>query len=148
MIVSGQTYREYYDDYLQRLSHFTAQYNISLNPNPYANALHDSVWATAIALNASLQTKTGTAEKIRNWNKTVLETANNELSNVSFTGAYGNVDFDNNGESKVAVNIFQIKNGTAELYTVICDRQCNETDIGRSQDDEIPRIYSFPSAHN
>ena len=55
VIVSGQTYREYYDDYLQRLSQVAAQYNI-LNPNPYANALHDSVWATAIALNASLQT--------------------------------------------------------------------------------------------
>ena len=27
--------------------------------------------------------KAGTAEKIRNWNNTVLETANNELSNVS-----------------------------------------------------------------
>ena len=56
VIVSGQTYRGYYDDYLQRLSHFSAQYNITLNPNPYANALHDSVWATAIALNASWQT--------------------------------------------------------------------------------------------
>ena len=68
VIISGQTYKKYYDDYLQRLSQVAAQYNISLNPNPYANALHDSVWATAIALNASLQTiKTGTAEKIRNW---------------------------------------------------------------------------------
>jgi len=37
-IVSGQTYREYYDDYLQRLSQVAAQYNFSLNPNPYANA--------------------------------------------------------------------------------------------------------------
>ena len=81
VIVSGQTYKEYYDDYLQHLSQVAAQYNISLNPNPYANALHDSVWATAIALNASLQTiKTGTAERKRNLNNTILETANNELS--------------------------------------------------------------------
>ena len=147
VIVSRQTYREYYDDYHQRLSHFAAQHNISLNPNFYCNALHDSVWATAIALNASLQAiKTGTAEKIRNLNNTVLETANNELSIVSFTGALGNVDFDNNGESEVAVKIFQIRNGTGELYTVISDRQCNETTIGRSQDDEIPRIYNLQSA--
>ena len=69
-----------------------AEYNMSLNPNLYANAIHDSVWATGIALNVSWQTiKNGTAEKIRNQNNTVLETANNELSNVSFTGAYGNV---------------------------------------------------------
>ena len=147
VIVSGQTYREYYDDYLQRLSQVAAQYNISLNPNSYSNALHDSVWATAIALNASLQIiKTRTAEKIKNWNNTVLETANNELSNVSFAGALGNVDFDNNGESKIAVKIFQIRNGTGELYTVISDRQCNETAIGRSQDDEIPRMYNLQSA--
>ena len=89
--------------------------------------------------------KTGTAEKIRNWNNTVLETANNELSNVSFNGALGNVDFDNNGESKVAVNSFQIRNGTAELYTVISDRQCNETATGLSQGMKIPRIYYLQS---
>ena len=146
VIVSGQTYREYYDDYLQHLSHFAAQHNISLNPNFYSNALHDSVWATAIALNASWQTiKSGTAEKIRNWNNTVLEMANNELSNVSFTGAVGNVDFDKNGESKVAVKIIQIRNGTSELYTVISDRQCKETATGWSQDDEIPRISNLQS---
>ena len=146
VIVSGQTYNGYYDDYLQRLSQVAVQYNISLNPNPYANALHDSVWATAIALNAFLQTiKTGTAEKM-SCNNTVLQTANNELSNVSFNGALGNVDFDNNGESKVAVNSFQIRNGTAELYTVISDRQCNETATGLSQGMKIPRIYNFQSA--
>ena len=141
VIVSGQTYTEYYDDYLQHLSQVAAQYNISLSPNPYANALHDSVWATAIALNASLQTmegNIGTTEKTE-----ILRSTDNELSNVSFTGTLGNVSFDNNGESKVAVNSFQIRNGTAELCTVIGDRQCNETATGRSQDDEIPRISTI-----
>ena len=65
-----------------------------------------------------------------------METANNELSNVSFTGVFGNVHFDNNGESKVTVN----RNGTAELYTVISDKQCSETTIGRSQG---MKIYKF-----
>ena len=65
---------------------------------------------------------------------------------MSFTGALGDVSFDNNGESEVAVNIFQIRNGTAELYTVISDKQCNETAIGRSPADKIPRIYSLQSA--
>ena len=141
VIVSGQTYTEYYGDYIERLSHFAAEYNTSLNPNSYSNALHDSVWATAIALNTSLQTmegNIGTTEK--------MESANNELSYVSFTGALGDVSFDNNGESKVAVNIFQIRNGTARLYTVIGDRRCNKTAIGRSPDDEIPRIYNLQSA--
>ena len=75
VIVSGHTYREYYGDYLERLSHFAAQYNTSLNPNPYSNALHDSVWATAIALNASLQTlggKMGTTEKIEIWRVLIM----------------------------------------------------------------------------
>ena len=142
VIVSGQTYSEYYEDYLEQLSQFAMQHSISVSPNPYSNALHDSVWATAIALNVSLQTiEVGTKDKIEG-----LETANSELSNVSFTGALGDVDFDNNGESEVAVNIFQIRNGTAELYTVISDRQCNETAIGRSPDDEVPRIYTLQSA--
>ena len=141
VIASGQTYRKYYDDYLEHLSHFAAQYNTSLNPNPYSNALHDSVWATAIALNASLQKNKkiiGTAM--------VIEIASNELANVSFTGALGDVNFDKNGESEVAVNTFQIRNGNPELYAVISDRQCNETAIERSPDDEIPRVYNLQSA--
>ena len=32
------------------------------------------------------------------------------------------------------------------MYTVISDRQCNETATGRSPDDEIPRIYTLQSA--
>ena len=141
VIVSGQTYREYYDDYLKRLSHFAVQRNTSLNPNPYSNALHDSVWATAIALNVSLQTIGGNIGSSE-----MLETANSELANVSFAGALGNVDFDNNGESEVAVNIFRIRNGTAELYAVISDKQCNETATGGNPDDEIPHIYSLQSS--
>ena len=140
VIISGQTYTEYYVDYLECLSHFAAEYNISLNPNPYSNALHDSVWATAIALNISLQ-KNNTIVTTE-----INEIASNVLANVSFTGALGDVSFDNNGESKVAVNIFQIRNGTAKLYAVISDKQCNETAIGRSPDDEIPRIYNLQSA--
>ena len=141
VIVSGQTYTEYYNDYLEHLSQFATQHSISLSPNPYSNALHDSVWATAIALNVSLQTIEGNAEKSR-----ILDTANNELSNVSFTGALGDVNFDNNGESKVAVNIFQIRNGIAELYAVMNDKECNETAMGRSPDDGILRVYNLQSA--
>ena len=140
VMVSGQTYREYYDDYLERLSQVASQYSTSMYPNFYSNALHDSVWAITIALNASLQAMEETTDKIQ-----FLETANNELSNVSFTGALGDVDFDNNGESKVAVNIFQIRNATARLYTIISDRQCNETGIGKSPD-RISRIYNLQSA--
>ena len=44
------------------------------------------MWATALALNASLQAiDFGTAHKIE-----FLETVSNELSNVSFTGALVN----------------------------------------------------------
>ena len=133
--VSGQTYRKYYGDYLDELSHFAAQHNTCLKPNQYSNVLHDSVWDTAIALNISLEANFGTSKKIE-----VLE----------ITGALRDVDnggcFDNNGETEVAVNIFQIRNGTVQLYTVISNRQCNETATGRSPDDEIPRIYNLQSA--
>ena len=141
VIVSGQRYTEYYNDYLKHLSQVASHYNTSLNPNLYSNALHDSVWATAIALNISLEANIETARRIE-----VLEIANNELSNVSFTGALGDVNFDNNNELQFAVNIFQIRNGTAELYAVISDKQCNETATGRSPDDEVPRIYNLQSA--
>ena len=68
------------------------------------------------------------------------------LAKVSFTGALGDVNFDNNGESKVAANVFQIRNGTAELYTVISDRQCNQMTIGGFVNERLPRIYNLQSA--
>ena len=139
VMVSGQRYTEYYDDYLEHLSHYAAQFNISLNPNRYSNALHDSVWATAIALNTSLQT-------IEESKIEILESANDELSNMSFIGTLSNVDFHDNGESKVATNIFQIRNGTAELYAAITDGQCNETAMGRSPDEKTQRVYNLQSA--
>ena len=139
VMVSRQTYRKYYNDYLERLSQVASQYNTSLNPNPYSSALHDSVWATAIALNISLR-KNNIIETVD-----INEIGSNELANVSFTGALGDVNFDKNGESEVAVNIFQIRNETTELYAVISDRQCIETAKGMSPDDGLPRIYNLQS---
>ena len=94
------------------------------------------MWATAIALNISMQTlevNNGTAEKI-------------EILDTAFTGALGDVNFDNNAEFEVTINIFLIRNGTAELPTVLSNGQCNETTIGRVVNDRLPRFYTFQSA--
>ena len=95
-------------------------------------------------MNISMQTlevNNGTAEKIE-----IMDTAKNELANVSFTGALGDVNFDNKVEFEVTINIFLIRNGTAELHTLLSNGQCNETAIGRVVNDRLPKFYTFQSA--
>ena len=88
-IVSGQAYQEYYSEYLDRLNSASTT---QLQPNLYANVLHDQVWAFALALNdslaildeetSSLSEEPGVSSKIR-----ITEVSKRAIANVSFEGA-------------------------------------------------------------
>ena len=107
-LVSGQTYNEYRDQYQQRLGA-----NIT-NQDVYANALHDSIWAFTLALNQSLQNFT--SEDLQHYglgNRNLTSVIESNLKMVNFSGATGQVHFNENRESDTEVNIFQVKNGTA-----------------------------------
>ena len=88
-IVSGQTYQEYYSEYLDRLNSASTT---QLQPNLYANVLHDQVWAFALALNGSLATldeensslteQPGVSSKTR-----ITDVIYNAITTVSFEGA-------------------------------------------------------------
>ena len=88
-IVSGQTYQEYYSEYLDRLNSASTT---QLQPNLYANVLHDQVWAFALALNgslaildeeiSSLSEQPGVSTKFR-----ITEVSKRAIANVSFEGA-------------------------------------------------------------
>ena len=89
ILVSGQTYQ----DYLMELQTKGTQ------ENQYANALHDSIWAFALAMNNL------TLEELHT--TTLVE---QNLKNVHFSGALGDVSF-RDREVVNAVDIFHVRNG-------------------------------------
>ena len=107
-LVSGQTYSEYQRKYQQRLRGNTA------NQSACANALHDSVWAFALALNQSLENLT--AEDLQHYglgNSNLTSVITNNMQMVNFSGATGQIHFNEFHESDTEVHIFQIQSGEA-----------------------------------
>ena len=54
LLPSGLNYSAYYEAYLQELEKSSTELNVSLQSNPYANVLYDSIWAVALTINRSL----------------------------------------------------------------------------------------------
>ena len=104
-IVTGSTYETYTQQYMQILN----ESSDVLNYNEYANVMHDSVWAFALALNRSL-------DRILQFNMTIMDFVNKfgkeELTNIiekklpslSFDGVSGHVQF--NEDYDVEANVF------------------------------------------
>ena len=91
-IVSGQTYQEYYSEYLDRLNSASAT---QLQPNLFANVLYDQVWAFALALNDSLdildeQTSSHTERLSVSNHSKLANVINRAITNLSFEGASSN----------------------------------------------------------
>jgi len=123
--------------------------NVTLTPNPYANVIHDSIQAFALALNFTmghLQAMNLTLEDYHLGNSDITDIIRSEMMSLSFTGMLGHVEFDTKQERQTTVNIFQVRNGsTMEVgcynpgSAEIVLENVNQLDDGLS--DEIPRIY-------
>ena len=134
-----------------------AQYNISttLTQNIYANAMHDSIQAFALALNATVghpQAMNLSLEDYRLGNSNITDMIERELTALSFAGALGHVQFDSNKrEWETTVDILQIRNGTATQvgsYNPVTRQLVYDKDINPIQDvqiSDIPRIYKHLS---
>lgn len=118
-LVSGLTYQQYHDEYLQELRNFARQTNMDLEDNIYANSLYDQVWAFALAANKSVDRAVffnstlapGNIEKtVRN--RAVLA---EQLRSVEFSGASGFIRFGEGQEVRTLVDIYQVKNGEQVL---------------------------------
>ena len=126
------------------------QYNTSttLTPNIYANAMHDSVQAFALSLNATvdrLQAMNLSLEDYRLGNSDITDMIERELMTLSFNGALGHVQFDaNKREWQTTVDIIQIRNGTATQvgsYNPVTGQIVLDQEIDPIQDvNEILRI--------
>ena len=100
-LVSGQTYQ----DYLMELRHHMR----GAQMNQFANALHDSIWAFALALNNL------TSEELRSYrpevdNSNTTALVERSLKDVQFSGALGSIAF-NEQEIVNDVDIFHVRNG-------------------------------------
>lgn len=118
VLFSGWNYSEFRQRYSDELDEYARITNTSLDVIIYGNSFYDQVWAFALALNNSLPS-------IRSENLSFLDyTIGNpeplssiikrELTNLSFQGASGRIEFDENYEIPSFVYIFQIQNGTAK----------------------------------
>ena len=102
-LVSGDTYEEYRQEYERLLI------NDSTARNVYANALHDSVWAYALALNNSLGTLTSQDLKHYGLGKSnVTSIIESNLKTLNFSGALGHVYFTDKRETETTVDILQV----------------------------------------
>ena len=105
-LVSGQTYQEYLMELQHRMK--------GAQTNQFANALHDSIWAFALALNNL------TSEELRCYrpevdNSNTTASVERYLNVIHFSGALGDISFSDR-EVVNHVDIFHIRNGES-VYT-------------------------------
>ena len=110
-LVSGDTYNKFYAEYLRRVG--------DLKPNLFANVLHDSVWAFAIALNETLEyintsNSRSVVDYVQHFGKSeITNIMRDRLEETTFHGASGDIHFNNLSDVEAIVNIFQLGvNGT------------------------------------
>ena len=122
------------------------QYSTILTPNPYTYAMHDSIQALALALNATmdhLQAINSSLEDYHLGSPDITDMIERELMTLSFNGALGYVQFDTSKrEWQTTVDILQIRNGTAiqvGTYNPTSGQLVDE-DINPIQDLDIPRV--------
>ena len=99
----AETHEECRQDYQNRLRNNTMDV-----------ALHDSVWAYALALNKSLDELT--SQDLKNYGlgkSNVTTIIENNLKTVNFMSALGNISFTDEREAETTVEILQVRDGEA-----------------------------------
>ena len=146
---SGLNYIAFHNAYLELLNESATELNLSLQSNPYADVLYDSIWAFALTLNESLSTlkaRNLSLANIRHAKRKIMDVLEEQLSELSFQGATGLLNFSQSAPSVlISVELFQFQNGqpvrigsyNASLDQVIL----NESTLGEIPSDTLNRIY-------
>ena len=92
-LVSGRTYTNVYQNYLQKLSTFNKNSVHELKPDVQAAITYDAVWALALAINTTLDDSTNVSS-IRYGNKAFTDKIKQSLAKIAFDGASGHIKFD------------------------------------------------------
>ena len=143
ILPSGDSYSQYYSDYVSRLRTDT---HSDLQPNPYANVLYDSVWTFAKTLNLSMTSGNcsgGFHNCLRQYGKRELvESMDLMIPAVSFEGASGSIDYQINSSVRGVVQI-SLYNGSIQpigtYHQFPTNISIQETLIPR---DDLPRVFN------
>ena len=101
-LVSGQTYSEYHRKLQEHMA--------GAKENRDANALHDSIWAFALALNNSISEGLESCESELDMSN-VSTLVERNLKTVNFSGALGEIAFNDKREVVTIVDIFHVSEG-------------------------------------
>ena len=119
-LVSNLTYQEYQQHYRQRVMEMELATNTSLSKeNIYANAMHDEIWAFALALGKALGdlhvAKINLEDLELHQTRQFASIVRSKFDNISFQGVSGFVKFNSDREESSLVEIVQVINGSSEL---------------------------------
>ena len=127
---------------------YSKEYQTPVSNNSYANVLHDTLWAVALAMNnVAIDLHLRNISLENTYHESLTQMVNFELMHSSKTFSH----FGNNKGLHSRVSIFQIKHETAEKIGSF-DLLSEQIFLGRNLSakvptDEIPRNYRFlPSA--
>jgi gamma-aminobutyric acid type B receptor len=147
---SGLSYSAYYEAYLEELEKSSVELNVSLQSNPYANVLYDSIWAVALTINRSLSVLNERNLSLTNIHQDtgseVMDMLEEQLSQLSFQGATGWLNFSHStAAAQTSVEIFQIQNGKVIqiglYYYSLNLLSLNSSVLGVIPSDTPSRIY-------
>ena len=115
-LFSGWSYGEFRQRYAEKLQQSAMNRSDHVEENIYANTLYDQVWTFALALNASLPSIASQNLSFENYSigntKAVTEILKNKMIKLSFQGASGWIEFNEQQEVPSFIDIFQFRSGT------------------------------------
>ena len=155
-LLSGLNSSSYYDAFHEQLEKSSTELNVSLQSNPYANILYDSIWAVALTINRSLSVLNERNLSLANIHQdtgieimTVLE---DQLSQLLFQGATGWLNFSHSAAAvQTSVELFQIQNEQPVqiglYYHSLNELFLNKSKLGIIPSDTLERVYVvYPTA--
>ena len=116
LLPSGLNYSAYYKTYIEELEKSSVELNVSLQSNPYANVLYDSIWAVTLTINKSLSILKERNLSLTNIHQDtvieIMDVLEEQLSQLSFQGATGWLNFSHSAAAaQTSVEILQLQNG-------------------------------------
>ena len=122
MLFSGWKYSEFRERYADKLEEFASDINTNLSVNLYANSFYDQVWTFALALNNSIPAIQSDNLSLSDYTigntGAISSIIRRELMNLSFQGAAGWIEFNEDNEIPSFVNIFQVINDIPSLVAI------------------------------
>ena len=150
VLPSGLNYSAYHEVYLEKLEKSSVELNISLQSNPYASVLYDSIWAVALTINRSLSVLNERNLSLTNIHQDtgfeIMDVLEEQLSQLSFQGATGWLNFSHSAAAaQTSIDILQVQNGQpvqiGSYYHSLNQLTLNKTVLGLIPSHTLDRKY-------